>query len=72
MIGGIVLVACGALLLTGSLFARILTILLAVISVIWNFFSIPYYPVWSIIMIAMGVGVIWALTAHGGDFASES
>jgi hypothetical protein len=72
MIGGIVLVVAGAMLLTGSLFARILTIVLATVSVIWNFFSIPYYPVWSIIMIIMGIGVIWALTVHGKDFAGEA
>jgi len=72
LIGGIVLVACGALLLTGSLFARLLTIFLAIVSVIWNFFSIPYYPVWSIILIAMGIGVIWALTTHGADLAPDA
>jgi hypothetical protein len=29
-----------------------------------------FYPVWSIIMIAISIAVIWALTAHGRDIAS--
>ncbi|MGH2678574.1 MAG: DUF7144 family membrane protein [Actinomycetota bacterium] len=27
----------------------------------------PYYPVWAIVIIALAVSVIWALTAHGRD-----
>lgn len=27
----------------------------------------PWYPVWSITIIAINVAVIWALTAHGRD-----
>ena len=32
-----------------------------------NFMFIPIYPVWSIIIVAVAVTVIWALTAHGRD-----
>ncbi|HEX5369534.1 MAG TPA: hypothetical protein VFY10_08990 [Dehalococcoidia bacterium] len=67
MIGGVVLVVAGFGLISGSKVARIITILLAAISIIWNFFSIPYYPIWSIIMIVIGIGVIWALVTHGSD-----
>ena len=38
-----------------------------VISGIVNFAWLPWYPVWSITMIAICVAVIWALTAHGRD-----
>jgi hypothetical protein len=38
---------------------------LAVISAIANFFFIPYYPFWSLLMIAMAIWVIWALTRPG-------
>ena len=30
-----------------------------------NFFFIPYYPLWAIIVIALCVWVIWALTRPG-------
>ena len=35
---------------------------LAILSAIANFFFIPYYPFWSILVIALDVWVIWALT----------
>jgi hypothetical protein len=30
-----------------------------------NFFFIPYYPFWSLVMIALDCWVIWALTRPG-------
>jgi hypothetical protein len=72
MIGGIVVAVAGVGLLTGNLAARIVAVGVALLSAIWNFFSIPYYPVWSIVQIAVAVGVIWALTVHGGDFSQET
>jgi hypothetical protein len=38
---------------------------LAILSAIANFFFIPYYPFWSILVIALDVWVIWALTRPG-------
>lgn len=66
-VGGIIVVLAGIGLLMGSQLARIVTLILAGISLLWNFYSIPYYPVWSIIMIALAIGVIWAIAAHGRD-----
>jgi hypothetical protein len=34
-----------------------------VISAIANFFYIPYYPVWAVLLIALCVIVIWALAS---------
>ena len=45
--------------------------IVAVISAIVNFAWLPWYPVWSIAMIAIAVTVIWALTAHGRDIVVE-
>jgi hypothetical protein len=72
MIGGIVLVIAGAGLMTGNVLARIVAIVLATLSVLGSFYSIPYYPVWSIMMIVLGIGVIWALTVHGNDLSPEA
>ena len=72
MIGGIVLVIAGAGLMTGNVLARIVAIVLATLSVLGSFYSIPYYPVWSIMMIVLGIGVIWALTVHGNDISAEA
>ncbi len=38
---------------------------LALLSAIANFFFIPYYPWWSLLIIALCVWVIWALTRPG-------
>jgi hypothetical protein len=43
----------------------------AALSMIANFAFIPFYPVWSITIIAICVAVIWALTAHGRDVVAE-
>jgi hypothetical protein len=61
LVSGIVLLIGSVGILFGSLWARILCIFFAVLSALFNFYSIPYYPVWSILMIALAVGVIWAL-----------
>ena len=50
--------------------ARAVGIMLAVISAIANFFFIPYYPVWAVLIIALDVAVIWALASYGRDAAA--
>jgi len=57
-------------LFTGNLAARIVAIAMATLAAIANFLWLPYYPIWSVIVIALAVTVIWALTAHGRDIAA--
>lgn len=64
---GIVLVLAGFGVLTGNILARAIAVLLAGLSVVANFLYIPAFPVWAIIIIAIDVFVIYALTAHGGE-----
>jgi hypothetical protein len=44
-------------------------IFLAVLSAIANFLFIPYYPIWSLAIIALDVFVIWALASHSREAA---
>ena len=67
--GGIALMVAGLGLLTGSVAARIVAIIAIVLSALWNFYSIPYYPVWSILMLVLCLGVLWSLVAHGDEFS---
>ncbi|MEZ5171515.1 MAG: hypothetical protein R3A49_12330 [Acidimicrobiia bacterium] len=67
LIVGIVLVVSGFGILSGNLAARIVGVIVAALSAIANFAFLPWYPVWSIVIIAVDVAVIWALTAHGRD-----
>jgi hypothetical protein len=61
LILGAVVFLAGICLFMDLLWARITGIVLASISAIVNFLYIPYTPVWSIIVIAIDVFIIWAL-----------
>ena len=65
LILGLTLVLAGFGALKGATWARVVGITLASLSAISNFFFIPYYPVWSIVIIAADVLVIWALSVYG-------
>ena len=70
LVAGIIVFAAGVALLGGSVWARMLAVVIALISALVNFAFIPYYPVWSLLMIGISIGVIWALVAHGRDLES--
>jgi hypothetical protein len=65
LILGILLIFAGWGIFTGKTWAAIAGITLAVLSAVANFFFIPYYPFWSILVIGLDVWVIWALTRPG-------
>ena len=65
LILGIVVALAGFYLLMGRAWAGIVAITLAVFSAISQFFFIPYYPWWALLIIALDVFVIWALTRPG-------
>ncbi|MFE0513652.1 hypothetical protein [Streptomyces sp. NPDC058964] len=44
-----------------AVWARVAGVTIAGLLIIANFLSMPYYPVWSIVMIAFSGFVIWAL-----------
>ena len=62
---GVVVLLAGFYLFRGAAWAAVTAVVLAGISAIANFFFIPYYPFWSLLMIAMAIWVIWALTRPG-------
>lgn len=67
LILGIAITVVGWFLFTGASWARGAGIALAVISAVANFFFLPYYPWWALLIIALDVYVIWALTAARFD-----
>ena len=62
---GILILLSGFYLFAGRAWAAVVAVVLAVISAVANFFFIPYYPFWSLLMIALAVWVIWSLTRPG-------
>src|SRR5262249_41269072 len=57
----IVVAAAGIYLFMGKLWARIIAIIVALVSAVTNFLSIPYYPLWSILLVVLSLLVIWAI-----------
>lgn len=69
---GIVVAAAGLGVMVGQMWARVVGILVASLSVIVNIAFLAAYPVWSAIVIAIDVLVIYALTVHGKETRAES
>jgi hypothetical protein len=65
LILGVIMFLAGMGVMAGATWARVVGIGLASLSAIANFFFIPYYPLWSILVIALDVAVIWALAVYG-------
>jgi hypothetical protein len=62
----------GFWLFTGAVWARTIGVILAILSGLAAFGWLPYYPVWGILMVAAAFAVIWALTVHGRDVATDT
>jgi hypothetical protein len=71
LIFGILIAIAGGYLLKGSVVARTVGVVMAFISAVIGFAWLPYQPVWGVIIIAIAISVIWALTAHGRDVVSD-
>jgi hypothetical protein len=68
LIIGIVVVLAGFYLFTGATWARWIGILVAAVSLFFQFFFIPWYPFWALTLIAIDIFIIWALaTARRTD-----
>ncbi|MFF0816232.1 hypothetical protein ACFYVR_13940 [Rhodococcus sp. NPDC003318] len=59
---GVIVILVGLALFTGAGWARVSAIVIAALSILANFMWLPYYPWWSILIIALDVVVIWAVS----------
>ncbi|MGW7265946.1 DUF7144 family membrane protein [Streptomyces sp. NPDC054842] len=64
---GAVAVVVSLGLVRATMWARVAGVVIAGFVIIANFLSVPYYPVWSVVMIAISGFVIWALCTVRGD-----
>jgi len=67
LIFGIVMLVVGIGLFTGQQWARITAIVIVGLHAIAQVLWIGAYPIWSIVMLALDVVVLYALTAHWTD-----
>ncbi|MGV9454571.1 DUF7144 family membrane protein [Streptomyces sp. NPDC003635] len=66
LILGIVIMLAGFALFKGAVWARIVGVLLAGLSMIANFLWLPHQPWWALVFIALDALVIWALCVAPG------
>jgi hypothetical protein len=62
---GLLMLGIGFSLFRGALWAVIGGLAIAMLSALSNFFFIPYYPIWALLLIALDVWIIWSLTRPG-------
>jgi hypothetical protein len=67
LIFGIAAVAAGFGLFVGATWAYVIALVMAGLSVVDNLLVIGAYPIWSTIVIAFDILVIWAITVHGRE-----
>jgi hypothetical protein len=63
LIIGVAVFLTGVFLLMDRLWARVAGVALACLSAIASFLYIPYSPVWSVVVIALDIFIVWALLA---------
>ena len=67
LIIGALLIVTAFALFAGQTWARVIAIILAVLSALGQLLLIPAQPWWSLIVIAIDVLIIYALTVHGNE-----
>ena len=71
LILGAVAVIVSLGLFQAATWARVSGVAIAALIVIANFLSLPYYPVWSVVMIAFSGFIIWALCVARRDLSDD-
>lgn len=67
LILGVLVALAGVAVFSGQEWARVVGAVLAAVSMLANFMFIPHYPIWSLLVIALDVAVIWALVVYRRD-----
>src|SRR4051794_31808621 len=72
LLTGILSIVAGYAALRGLTWARVLGIGLASISMIVQFMFLPHSPIWSVLVIALDIGIIYALATYRRDPAATT
>jgi hypothetical protein len=67
LIGGIIVFFAGFAIFRGAVWGRTVGVIIALLSAFAAFAWLPFAPVSAIVIIAIDITVIWALTSHGRD-----
>lgn len=72
LIVGVILIGASFAVLTRSQFARWIGIIAGALLAISAFWWMPFYPVWSLAYVLIGMLVVYGLAAHGGRVPSDA
>jgi hypothetical protein len=72
LIIGVIVLLAGFGIFSGNVLARTVGVLAAAISGLAAFMWLPWYPVWGVVIIALDIAIIWALTMHGRDLSGTA
>ncbi|NUR08672.1 MAG: hypothetical protein HOQ22_13640 [Nocardioidaceae bacterium] len=61
---GVIALVVGVCLLLGQSWALVVGIIMATISALANFMYLPWYPLWALVIVALDIAVIWALSTE--------
>ncbi|MEU6712512.1 hypothetical protein ABZ897_13610 [Nonomuraea sp. NPDC046802] len=68
---GILVLLAGLAVFSGQAWARVVGIVLAGLSAIVNFMFLPYYPIWTVLIILLDVMIICALAMYNREAAGS-
>ena len=71
LVVGVLLVLTGLALFAGATWARVIAVILAVISAVVQMYLVPVQPWWSVIVIGINVMIIYAVIARGNELRVE-
>src|SRR3954452_10411242 len=66
---GVPTMVAGVVILLGRPWGESVAIVLAALSMVVNFLLVPYFPIWSLMIIALSGFAIWAVMAYQRDVA---
>ena len=72
LVVAILLLLTSFALFAGQTWARVVAIILCVVSAVGQLMLLPAQPWWSVIIIAVDILVIYALTAHGRELKDRA
>lgn len=67
IIGGILAILAASSLLSVNTYGRIFAIIVAVLGALVNMAFMPIYPIWSILIIAIDILVVYAVVVHADE-----
>lgn len=71
VITGVLLLAAGGALFSGATWARVVAVIVAIISAVSQLLLVPVQPFWSLILIAIDVFIIYAVIVHGRELEAS-